>query len=229
MRLSIIVPVYNEAETIAEVVSRIQKAHLPGIEKELILVDDASKDGTGKILEGLKEQYKVVTHVKNMGKGAAVRTGIGRATGEIILIQDADLEYNPQEYPRLLDPILQGSADVVYGSRFSGDYPHRVLYFWHYLGNKAVTFLSDIFTNLNLSDIETGFKVFRKEVLDSITLQENRFGFEPEITAKIAKNKKWRIYEVGISYAGRTYEEGKKIGWQDGVKAVWCIIRYNLF
>jgi glycosyltransferase involved in cell wall biosynthesis len=229
MKLSIVVPIYNEKQTLPKILERIERVELSGLERELVLVDDFSTDGTRDYLKTLEGRHRVVYHPFNRGKGAAVRSGIQAASGDIILIQDADLEYDPNEYPHLLEPILKGNADVVYGSRFMGDYPHRVLYFWHYAANKFITLLSDIFTNLNLTDIETCYKVFRKEVLTSITLKEDRFGFEPEVTAKIAKNKKWRIYEVGISYAGRTYEEGKKIGWRDGLKAVWCIIWYNIF
>jgi glycosyltransferase involved in cell wall biosynthesis len=229
MKLSIVVPIYNEKKTLPQILERIEKVELPGLERELVLVDDFSTDGTREYLKTQESKHRVVYQPFNRGKGAAVRSGIAASSGDIILIQDADLEYDPNEYPHLLEPILKGNADVVYGSRFMGDYPHRVLYFWHYAANRFITLLSDIFTNLNLTDIETCYKVFRKEVLNSITLKEERFGFEPEVTAKIAKNKKWRIYEVGISYAGRTYEEGKKIGWRDGAKAVWCIIRYNIF
>jgi glycosyltransferase involved in cell wall biosynthesis len=229
MKLSIVVPIYNEKQTLPKILERIEKVELPGLERELVLVDDFSTDGTRDYLKTLEGRHRVVYHPFNRGKGAAVRTGIQASTGDLVLIQDADLEYDPNEYPHLLGPILKGEADVVYGSRFMGDYPHRVLYFWHYAANKFITMLSDILTNLNLTDVETCYKVFRKEVLNSITLKEDRFGFEPEVTAKIAKNRKWRIYEVGISYAGRTYEEGKKIGWRDGLKAVWCIVRYNFF
>ncbi|MDP2933686.1 MAG: glycosyltransferase family 2 protein [bacterium] len=227
-RLSVIVPVYNEKATIREIVARIESVVMSGLDKEIILVDDRSADGTQEILKTFEGRHKIYYHSKNQGKGAAVRTGIKHATGDIVIIQDADLEYNPKEYPRLLEPILSGSADVVYGSRFVGDYPHRVLYFWHYAANKFLTLLSNILTNLNLTDIETGYKVFRREVLAKLDLRENRFGFEPEVTAKVAKGK-WRIYEVGISYSGRTYEEGKKINFFDGLKAVWYIIRYNIF
>lgn len=226
MKLSVVVPVYNEKETIREVYERIKAV---AIEKEIILVDDYSTDGTREIIKDLEsEDTKVYMHEKNCGKGAALRTGMLQATGEIVIIQDADLEYDPNEYPRLIKPILEGKADVVYGSRFSGGEYHRVLFFWHMLGNKFLTLLSNMFTNLNLTDMETCYKVFRREVVEKITIEENRFGFEPEITAKIAKMK-CRIYEVGISYYGRTYEEGKKIGWRDGVQAIFCIVKYNLF
>jgi len=227
-KVSIIIPIYNEKKTLDRLVSRVENSSVGELVKQIILVDDCSTDGTKEILKQYENKHTVVYREKNGGKGAAVRTGISRVTGEVVLIQDADLEYDPAEYSRMLDPILKGLADVVYGSRFLGDYPHRVLYFWHYLGNKVITFLSDVFTNVNLTDIETGFKAFRTEVLQSIELRENRFGFEPEVTAKVVKGK-WRIYEVGISYAGRTYEEGKKIGWKDGFEAIWCIIRYNIF
>ncbi|MBI4053846.1 MAG: glycosyltransferase family 2 protein [Candidatus Doudnabacteria bacterium] len=229
MKLSVIVPIYNEFETLREIVSRVEAVELPGVAKELILVDDCSRDGSKEILREFEGKHSVFYHERNLGKGAAVKTGIKHATGDVLIVQDADLEYNPAEYPQLLDPILKGQADVVFGSRFSGDYPHRVLYFWHYAGNKFLTLLSNILTNLNLTDIETGYKVFRREVLTALRLRENGFGFEPEVTAKVAKNKRWRIYEVGISYAGRTYEEGKKIRFSDGIKAVYYIFRYHFF
>ena len=220
------VPIYNEVGTIEEVVARILAA--PG-EKEIILVDDHSTDGTRAKLARLAETdgVKLLLHERNRGKGAALRTGFAAATGDIVIIQDADLEYNPQEYPKLIAPITAGEADVVFGSRFAGGESHRVLYFWHYMGNKFLTFLSNCFTNLNLTDMETGYKVFRRDVIQSISLEEDRFGFEPEITAKVAALG-YRIYEVGISYAGRTYEEGKKIDWKDGLRAVWCILKHNL-
>lgn len=228
MKLSIIMPVYNEKATLAEILRRVQAVQISGIEKEIVIVDDCSTDGTRELLKSVSGGVKVVFHQKNAGKGAALRTGFNRSTGDIVLVQDADLEYNPAEYPLLLGPILENKADVVFGSRFMGDRPHRVLYFWHYVANKFITLLSNIFTNLNLTDIETGYKVFRKSVLDKITLRSNDFGFEPEITAKVAKLRA-RVYEVGISYAGRTYEEGKKINFLDGMKAVWYILRFNLF
>lgn len=228
-KLSIIVPVYNEKATIKEVIFRLEAAVLPGIgEKEIVLVDDFSDDGTRDIIKEFSGRHVVEYHPKNMGKGASVRTGFKKATGDFVIIQDGDLEYDPGDLNILLGPLVSGAADVVYGSRFVGDYPHRVLYFWHYCANRFLTLLSNIFTNLNLTDIETGYKAFKREVLASLDLRENRFGFEPEVTAKVAKGK-WRIYEVGISYSGRTYEEGKKINFSDGLKAVWYIIKYNLF
>lgn len=228
MKLSIIIPVYNEKATLPKLLDRVEAVQLSDLEKELIIVDDHSTDGTRDLLLPLVSRYRVILHERNLGKGAAVRSGIREATGDILLIQDADLEYDPMEYPDLLRPILDGRADVVYGSRFLGDRPHRVLYFWHYVGNKLITLLSNIFTNLNLSDIETGYKVFRSSAVKPLKLSANDFGFEPEITAKLAKQKV-RIYEVGISYFGRTYEEGKKIKLLDALKAVWYILRYNLF
>ena len=227
MKLSIIIPCYNERSTIEAVIDAVRAA--PGGEKEIIVVDDCSRDGSGELLEGpLRAKVdRVLRHPVNRGKGAALRTGIAHATGDIVIIQDADLEYDPQQYPLLIEPILQDKADVVYGSRFLGGGPHRVLYFWHRVGNGLLTLLSNMFTNLNLIDMETCYKVFRRDIIQSIHIEEERFGFEPEITAKIAKLR-CRIFEVGISYYGRTYEEGKKIGWRDGVRAMWCIARYNL-
>ena len=227
MRLSVVIPVYNELGTIKEIVSRVQAVDL---EKEIIIVDDGSTDGTRELLQEITlshENIKVLYHDLNQGKGAALRTGFEGATGDIIIIQDADLEYDPREYPVLLEPILDGRADIVYGSRFLGG-PHRVLFFWHYLGNKFLTLLSNALTNLNLSDMETCYKVFRREVLSGIELKSNRFGFEPEFTAKVAK-KGVRIYETPISYSGRTYAEGKKIGWKDGLKAIVAIIWFRFF
>jgi len=223
MLLSVIVPAYNEIETIDEILRKVKETPY---EKEIIVVDDCSTDGTR---EYLRNQEGIVTifQERNQGKGAALRRGIEVAAGDIVLIQDADLEYDPREYPVLLGPILEGKADVVYGSRFLGG-PHRVLYFWHFVGNSAVTLLSNMFTNLNLTDMETCYKVFRKEVIKSITIESDRFGVEPEITAKVAKGK-WRIFEVPISYYGRTYEEGNKITWRDGIKAFFTIVKYNVF
>jgi glycosyltransferase involved in cell wall biosynthesis len=226
VRLSVVIPVYNEKDTIRCLYDAVLAVDL---DKEIILVDDFSTDGTREILQSLTDQCtRVFFHDRNRGKGAALRTGFEQATGEVVIIQDADLEYDPQQYPKLIQPIVDGKADVVYGSRFiTGDY-RRVLYFWHMAGNKLLTLLSNIFTNLNLSDMETCYKVFRREVLERIEIEENRFGFEPEITAKIAKLNV-RIYEVGVSYSGRTYREGKKIGWKDGLSALRCIFKYNLF
>jgi glycosyltransferase involved in cell wall biosynthesis len=226
--LSIVIPVYNEEKTLQEVVRRVRSVDLP-LSREIILVDDASRDGSRAIVESLAgEGVRVFFHAVNQGKGAALRTGFREAQGEIVLIQDADLEYDPSEYPKLLAPILAEKADVVYGSRFIGSEAHRVLYFWHMVGNRFLTLLSNMLTNLNLTDMETCYKVFRREVLANITIREDRFGFEPEITAKIARQGV-RIYEVGISYSGRTYQEGKKIGWRDGLRALYCIFRYRFF
>jgi glycosyltransferase involved in cell wall biosynthesis len=224
MKLSVIIPVYNEAGTILEIIQRVKEAPF---EKEIIVVDDSSTDGTASLLKGNNEGIKPLFHDRNKGKGAAIRTALPHITGEIAIIQDADLEYHPSEYPRLISPILNGVADVVYGSRFQGG-THRVLYFWHSVGNNVVTTLSNMFTNLNLSDMETGYKVFRSEVLKKIKIESNRFGFEPEITAKIAKMG-CRIYEVPISYWGRDYSEGKKINWKDGLAALYWIIKFNIF
>jgi glycosyltransferase involved in cell wall biosynthesis len=227
VKLSIVIPCYNERGTIEAVINAVRAA--PGGEKEIIVVDDCSQDGSRELLEGpLRAKIdKLALHSVNRGKGAALRTGIAEATGDIVIIQDADLEYDPEQYPLLIAPILQGKADVVYGSRFIGSGPHRVLYFWHRVGNGFLTLVSNMFTNLNLTDMETCYKVFRREIIQSLRIEEDRFGFEPEITAKIAKLR-CRVFEVGISYYGRTYQEGKKIGWKDGVRALWCILRYNL-
>lgn len=227
-KLSIIIPVYNEKSTLLEIVNRIKNA--PVENKEIIIVDDYSTDGTRELIMEKIEPLvtKVIYQDKNRGKGYALKTGFKEATGDIVLIQDADLEYDPNQYLELISPITSGKADVVYGSRFIGGGPHRVVYFWHYVGNRFLTLLSNMMTNINLTDMETCYKVFRREIIQSIDIKEDRFGFEPEITAKIAK-KQVRIYEIGINYYGRTYEEGKKIGWKDGVKAIYCILRYNIF
>ena len=224
--LSVVIPVFNERQTIVEIVERVRNAPY---EKEIIIVDDASTDGTGDILDELAEASDITLfrHEKNRGKGAALRTGVRVASGDVTIIQDADLEYDPVDYPKILDPILSSKADVVYGSRFVGGESHRVFYFWHSVGNKVLTLLSNALTGLNLTDMETCYKAFRTEIIKSIDLKEDRFGFEPEITAKLAR-KRLRIYEVGISYSGRTYDEGKKIGWKDGMQAIWCILKYNL-
>jgi glycosyltransferase involved in cell wall biosynthesis len=224
MKLSVIIPVYNEAGTILEIIQRVKEAPF---EKEIIVVDDSSTDGTASLLKENSEGIKALFHDRNKGKGAAIRTALPHITGDIAIIQDADLEYHPSEYPRLISPILNGVADVVYGSRFQGG-THRVLYFWHSIGNNVVTTLSNMFTNLNLSDMETGYKVFRSEVLKRIKIESSRFGFEPEITAKISKMG-CRIYEVPISYWGRDYSEGKKINWKDGLAALYWIIKFNIF
>lgn len=228
MRLSVVIPVYNEEATILGLIERVRSA-APSVEKEIIVVDDCSRDGTLQKLDTLRGApgVTILTHPYNQGKGAALRTGFKATTGDMVIIQDADLEYDPDEYPKLIQPILDGRADVVFGSRFVGSDTHRVLYFWHSVGNRFLTLLSNALTNLNLTDMEVCYKVFRKEILDRITIEEDRFGFEPEITAKVARLK-CRVYEVGISYHGRTYEEGKKIGWKDGVRAIWCILKYNL-
>lgn len=225
-KLSVVIPVYNEKQWLGELVRRVEATPIP---KEIILVDDCSTDGTRDLLKEMEARgHRVIYQEVNQGKGAALRTGFANATGNVILVQDADLEYDPAEYPRLVQPIIEGRADVVYGSRFIGE-SHRVLYFWHYVANKFLTTLSNMFTNLNLTDMETCYKVFRREVLQDIRLKSNRFGFEPEVTAKVAKHRPaWRVYEVPISYSGRTYEEGKKIGLKDAFQALYCIIRYWL-
>ena len=228
MQLSVVIPCYNEAATIRDLIAAVEAAQPAG--KEIIVVDDCSTDGTRELLRSEIEGTRavVVYHDVNRGKGAALRTGFARATGDIVIVQDADLEYDPNEYGLVLGPIVEGKADAVYGSRFMGHRPHRVLYFWHRVGNGLLTLLSNMFTNLNLTDMETCYKAFRREVIQSIHLEEDRFGFEPEVTAKLARGG-FRIYEVGIAYYGRTYAEGKKIGWRDGVHAIVCILKYNLF
>jgi len=227
MQLSVIIPVYNEVQTVERIIEAVRAVDL---DKQIILVDDGSTDGTCDRLSQLAAQdanLTVLYHDQNMGKGAALRTGFAAARGDLVIVQDADLEYDPQEFVKLMQPILENKADVVYGSRFAGGESHRVLYFWHSMGNRFLTLLSNMFTNMNLTDMETCYKLFRREVIQGIQIEEHRFGFEPEITAKVARQH-WRIYEVGISYAGRTYDEGKKIGWRDGLRAIWCILKYNL-
>ncbi len=227
MKISVVMPVYNEAPTLQKALERVLAVPF---DLELICVDDGSTDGSGALLEQMQArnpQIKLMIEAKNRGKGAALRLGIQQATGDFLIIQDADLEYNPEDYPALLDPLIENRADVVYGSRFMGSRPHRVLYFWHSVGNRVLTLLSNCLTNINLSDMETCYKAFRREVIQSIAIEEDRFGFEPEITVKIAK-RRLRIYEVGISYSGRTYEEGKKIGWKDGIRALWCLLKYSV-
>jgi glycosyltransferase involved in cell wall biosynthesis len=226
--ISVVIPCYNEASTIEAILEAVRASEIR--DKEIVVVDDGSTDGTRQKLRSLEGDpgLRIVFHERNQGKGAALRTGFRAATGDVVIVQDADLEYDPKEYPKLLAPIRAGKADVVYGSRFAGGESHRVLYFWHYAANKLLTLFSNMFTNLNLTDMETCFKAFRRDVIQKIDLRENRFGFEPEVTAKVARMG-CRIYEVGISYSGRTYAEGKKIGWRDGLRALWCVVRYNLF
>jgi glycosyltransferase involved in cell wall biosynthesis len=233
-KISIVIPVYNEEKTLEKIISAVEKAEVFGLEKEIILVNDFSQDNSREILEKFAETHKIIHHEKNQGKGVALRTGFKNATGDIVIVQDADLEYDPSEYQDIIKPILDGKADAVFSSRFLSHRPHRVLYYWHSLGNKFLTGLSNMLTNLNLTDIESCYKAFTKNILDQIypKLRSKRFDIDPELVARaanLARENKCRIYEVGISYSGRTYAEGKKIGWIDGIEAVWCIVKYNLF
>ena len=234
-KLSILIPAYNEEQTIHLILNKVLEVELLNkLDKEIILVNDCSTDGTEQAIKNYiathpNDQFIYLSHAQNKGKGAALHTGIEAATGDYLIIQDADLEYDPKEYNILLQPMMEGHADVVFGSRFMGGKPHRILFFWHSIGNQFLTFLSNMFTNLNLTDMETCYKLFRTDIIKGLQLKEKRFGFEPEVTSKVAKIKNIRIYEVGISYYGRTYEEGKKIGWKDGVRAIYCIVKYGLF
>jgi glycosyltransferase involved in cell wall biosynthesis len=234
-KLSIVIPCYNEERTVHLILDKVRKVELrSGIKKELIVVNDCSTDNTKGAIENYFSKnsdidYKLYNHEVNKGKGAAIHTGISKATGEYLIVQDADLEYDPNEFNLLIQPVLDGFADIVFGSRFMGGNPHRILFFWHSIGNKFLTTISNAFTNLNLTDMETCYKLFRTDIIQSINLKEKRFGFEPEVTAKISRVKNARIYEVGISYYGRTYDEGKKIGWKDGFRAIWCILKYNIW
>lgn len=229
MKLSVVIPVYNEKNTIETLLAKVASVSVPGWEKEIVVVEDCSKDGTRELLQKYVGTYRIIFHEKNQGKGAALRTGFQAATGDYVLVQDADLEYDPEEYPTLVGPITKYGADVVYGSRFIGNHAHRVVYYWHYLGNQFLTLLSNMFTNLNLTDMETCYKLFKREIIQKIVLEQDRFGFDPEVTAKVARIKPIKIFEVGISYNGRTYAEGKKITWKDGFRVIYCIVKYGLF